>query len=134
MLQKRKKRSNLKIGGHTDGTWKKGIPSPNPSGRPKLGETWKELIERIGREETITDDGEKVSWREKVVRAAYKNACSTPTPSYWKELMDRSGEETPPEEMLNRLAEKYNIPKEELAKDAGIIAILGALSGAGSAS
>lgn len=120
-------KKTVKIGGRTSATWPKGIPSPNPKGRPRTGETWRDLIQKVGDEEIEDEEGRKLSRRERIVRKAFEHAGDGALPAYWKELMDRANEETPPELMLERLAEKYGISKEELAKDQGIAAILRAL-------
>lgn len=121
------KRKNIKIGGRTSGTWPKGIPSPNPAGRPRTGETWRDLIQKVGDEEITDEDGRTLTRRERIVRKAFEHAGDGALPAYWKELMERADEETPPELMLERLAEKYGISKEDLAKDQGIATILRAL-------
>ncbi len=85
--------------------WKKGDPSPNPSGRPKTGQSWGEIAKEIGdqypEEVTALFGANTVMGRAfmsfpKGVQIKYSvfyrviiSLMNEPTPGLLKELLDR---------------------------------------------
>ncbi len=91
------KTGKSKRGGRRSTTWKPGIPSPNPKGRPP-GMGWKEMFRQIGDEVIDGRDAiarelgivskDRVTWREAVARQAYRIAA-TGGARHLQEIMDR---------------------------------------------
>lgn len=85
--------------------WKKGMPSPNPAGRPKTGQSWGEIAKEIGDqypEEVVelfgvnTVMGKAFSTFPRGVQLKYSvfyrviiALMNEPTPGLLKELLDR---------------------------------------------
>ena len=90
--------------------WKKGQPSPNPAGAPKRGESWGEIIKKIGNmtgeevaqyaetfREIAKDLGKlgKMTLKESAVLRAYHAFLQEPNASLWNVLLDRDEGKVP---------------------------------------
>lgn len=96
--------------------WKKGIPSPNPAGRPKDGESWAAIIKSVGDMYPadivafIGSDNDlgkmlaklpsNVQMKYLVTARVFSALMFEPTSGLWKELMERAeGKVTTPVDM-----------------------------------
>lgn len=83
--------------------WKKGQPSPNPAGAPKRGESWAEIIKRIGEmtppeaaalslelTKKLLAIGDGVTLKQAVVLRAFADLLHEPTAGMLVALMDRA--------------------------------------------
>lgn len=86
--------------------WKKGMPSPNPTGRPKDGESWAAIIKTVGdmypadlvlfigkdndlgRMLAQLPQGTQMKYL--VTARVFASLMFEPTSSLWKDLMDRA--------------------------------------------
>ena len=75
----------------------------NKHGAPRKGLAWKELIKQIGDEIAEGDETRGMTWKEKVVRAAFEHACKG-NAAMLRELMQRS----------DPLAEEVNVNVREM--------------------
>ncbi len=70
-------------------TWKKGMRSPNPKGRPRKGDTMTDWIARVGNyKEMQSPDGRLMTFKEALAKAAFINGVKGNYP-YFREIMDR---------------------------------------------
>ena len=86
--------------------WKRGGKSPNPSGRPKDGESWSGIIKEIGDMypadiisfigknndlgQALAKLPQNVQMKYLVTARVFAQLMFEPTPSLWKELMERA--------------------------------------------
>jgi hypothetical protein len=83
--------------------WKKGGASPNPAGAPKRGESWAEIIKRVGaltpKEAAahcqaiagqLASIGDGVTMKEAVVMRVYAALMFEPQPGLFNAFMDRT--------------------------------------------
>ena len=86
-----------------NGRWLKGTPPPNPAGRPTEGESWAEIIKRVGamtpaeaakhcREiaGTLAKIGNHLTLKEAVVLRVYASLLFEPQPGLFNALMERA--------------------------------------------
>jgi len=85
-------------GGKRSTSWTPGH-SGNPDGAPRKGLSWKDLIARVGEETCDLRGYRGVTWKEAVVRSAYKHSVRGNVIMF-KELMQR-GESLPTEINVN---------------------------------
>lgn len=86
----------------------------NKHGAPRKGLSWKELITRVGDELAEGDEANGVTWKEQVVRAAFRHACAG-NAAMLRELMQRSD---PQAEVVNVNVREVQARRIEGAKRA----------------
>lgn len=108
----------------TPASWKKGIPSPNPKGAPKRGESWAELIKRVGDMtpveaatrslelgKQLLEYGDGLTLKEAVVLRVYGAMLFEPQGGLFNSLMDRAD---------GKVAQPIDLGWKEKAKQNGI--------------
>lgn len=84
-------------------TWKKGGPSPNPAGAPKRGESWAEIIKRVGEytppeaaarslelAKKLLSIGDGVTLKEAAILRVYGAILFEPQPGLLNILIERA--------------------------------------------
>lgn len=113
--------------------WKKGGPSPNPAGRPATGESWTELIKKIGdmtpKEAAdycraiagkLAPIGDAVTLKEAVVLRVYAALLFEPQPGLLNTFIERAeGKVAQPVEVYDWRADvvKYGGDPDALVAD-----------------
>lgn len=91
--------------------WKKGMESPNPTGRPKDGESWAAIIKSVGEMypadiiafigknndlgKVLQQLPQNVQMKYLVTARVFAQLMFEPTSSLWKELMERAEGKVP---------------------------------------
>lgn len=126
---KAKGRDNTQVSRGPGGKWEKGTASPNPKGSPKRGESWQELIKRVG-EYTPAEAAERslelakqllkigngVTLKEAVVLRVYGALLFEPQGSLLNAFMDRAeGKVSQPVELTvyDSLAAKLGVTPDQ---------------------
>lgn len=89
--------------GRGNPNWKKGGASPNPLGAPKRGESWAEIIKRVGEltpseaaarslelAKRLLSIGDGVTLKEAVVLRVYSSLLFEPQPGLFNAFMERT--------------------------------------------
>lgn len=90
-------------------TWKPGQPSPNPAGAPKRGESWAEIIQRIGEmtdAEFVKLKHADPTQKQQAIMAIYMALKNDPQPGVFNAIMERTEGKVTEKLELNDLREK----------------------------
>ena len=129
-------RNNTKPLRDKRGLWQKGTPPPNPKGAPKRGESWAEIIGRVGDmtpaeaataslelSKQLLKIGEGVTLKEAVVLRVYGALLFDPNPGLLNAFMNRV-EGMPSQivtlksaDILNKKLEELGLTLHDVAKD-----------------
>ena len=135
-----------KRGGRRSTTWVKGIPSPNPKGAPKRGESWKEIIDTVSKltaEQIRQSVGNNdlgrafqqmpkgIPMRDLVVMRVFSALMFEPQSGLWNTLIERVEGKVPQPvqfdvtEELRRLMRDLNLSPTDIASDPALAALFG---------
>lgn len=133
--------ANTKVSRAKNGQWLKGTPSPNPKGRPSVGESWKEIIEAIGKMTSDRIHGivgnndlgrafqqmpKGIPMRDLVVMRVFSALMFEPQSGLWNTLIERVEGKVPQPlqldvtEELRRLMHDLNLTSTDIASDSAL--------------
>jgi len=140
------KPANTKVSRARNGQWLKGTPSPNPRGRPSVGESWKEIIDAIGKMTSDRIHGmvgnndlgsafqqmpKGIPMRDLVVMRVFSALMFEPQNGLWNTLIERVDGKVPQPvqldvtEELRRLMQDLNLTPTDIASDPALAALFG---------